>query len=151
LQEFDVNNQLDYELKKIISGGEGPVEEDREQAGGTEEDYISPRKMIPRRNNAMLMIDPSGLSTSLVSARTDNGMEYPFRSGPSTMLHQGHRQHQQIQFDQHIVNKEGDDFLPQNLTMLTNSSLSQFNKSTANLIYPSSILVKIEESFSESD
>jgi hypothetical protein len=43
LQEFDVNNKLDYELNKIISGGEGPVEEVREQAGGTEEDYKSPR------------------------------------------------------------------------------------------------------------
>jgi hypothetical protein len=97
------------------------------------------------------MIDPSGLSTNLVSARTDEGMEYPFRSGPSTMLHQGYRHQQQIQYDQQVANNEGDDLLPPNLMMLANSSLSQFNDSTANLIFPSSKLVKIEDSFSEGD
>ena len=90
LQEFDVNNHLDYELNKIIGGGKEPEEEVRVQAGGTEEDHLSPRMMRPPRNNARLMIDPSGLSTNLVSARTDEGMEYPFRSGPSTMLHQAY-------------------------------------------------------------
>jgi len=88
LQEFDVNDDLDNDLNKIISRGERPVKEEvREQAGGTEEDQLSPRMMRPPRNNAMLIMDPSGLSTNLVTARTDDGIEYPFRSGPSTMLH----------------------------------------------------------------
>ncbi len=86
-----MNNHLDYELNKIISGREGPEEEVRVQAGGTEEDHLTPRMMRPPRNNARLLIDPSGLSTNLVSARTDEGTEYPFRSGPSIMVHQGYR------------------------------------------------------------
>ena len=92
-----------------------------EQSGGSE--GSSTPRYIPGRSEGRILLEPSGLSTNMISARTDEGGDEPFRYGPGTSLNQHRDRILQI-----------DDGLPQELMVLTNSSLSHLNESSSNLL-----------------